>query len=1109
MGRKLKDQPSFFKILITENYYRKLRLPSFFVEQYRNILPEDAKFRISSGETWDVRLERMDDDDYYFTQGWKKFTKDSELKRFEFLVFWFNRKSTFEVSSYGLHGCENELVPYNACDDISNQRSKSGVANEEGSQPYFEMLLKKHHRYRLTLPRKFVVAAGLMEEETVKLEYLPAVVAAGYEEVTLDQRYPKRTDMATGWREFREANGVVIGNRYSFKFSPGKNVIRVKGINVQNTSSGVGNKRSRAHIDECSSMISLIPDENEISNKKAKYRIAGEEGRSPLYFEILLKQHHQSRVTLPRKFTEAAGLIKEEIVELEYLPAHRHQEVRLDHRHQYRTDMAKGWTKFREANGLAFSKIYSFEYKPGKNVIQVKEVKVQNGSGLSEKRARTRNEAAWIDEETKPDISPKFTSNVSTYGINGCENELLADNARDGVSSKRSKFHIADEEGRPLYFENLLKQQHKSRMTLPSKFIRAAGLMEEETVQLVYLPNHRHQEVTLTHGRNYTTHEMAAGWSKFCETNGLDFGKSYSFEFNPRRNVIQVKEVKAHTNSSGLGNIRSITSVVEDEDISNPHFEIVLKIHQRSRVCVPKHFAEATGLINKNIVEVEYRGGRRVKVELVRRPKQPLLLEMASGWGQFRKVNNLDYEKRYLFEFIPSKQVIQVKERLPPQFMKDHGENLSEKAKLHVESEELHSPWIVKIERVGQWHFFTDGWTRFARDIDLKFREFLLFKLVGESTFEVSAYDISGCEKELYSVPRTYTQADDQTNHGSTNLGQRAKNSKKKAENENEDVTNDQTDGEILSLVKKLTKADAFELKIPRGLAMSTGIVRNKKLKLKYGKGQKWPIYVSAKQCGKFAITWGWNEFLTGNKMVIGSMISLEFVGNEIEAKVLKKGINAALSKNPLLPSMDSLIQLLLILTSSLCTFLVFIYYYQFWNGKTNTAQLPRAGGALPIIGHLHLFSSKQLVRKTLGSMTDKNGLAFTIRLGSQENFVISSWEMAKECFTTHDKVFSDRPKITAAKILGYNFAMLGLAPYGSYWREMPKIVTLELLSHRRIDMLHHIRASEVQTSLEELYNLWVDRKSHQNGLLVDMKKWFGDLTLNAAVRMVGGKSFV
>ncbi|KAG8384486.1 hypothetical protein BUALT_Bualt04G0122700 [Buddleja alternifolia] len=206
---------------------------------------------------------------------------------------------------------------------------------------------------------------------------------------------------------------------------------------------------------------------------------------------------------------------------------------------------------------------------------------------------------------------------------------------------------------------------------------------------------------------------------------------------------------------------------------------------------------------------------------------------------------------------------------------------------------------------------------------------------------------------------------------------------------------------------------------------------------------------------------------------------------------------------------MDSLIQVLIILTSSLCSFIVFIYYYRFWNGKADKNRVPRAGGALPIIGHLHMFGSKQLVHKTLAAMADKYGPAFTIRLGSQENLVISNWEMAKECFTTHDKVFSDRPTKTATKILAYNFAMFGFAPYGSYWREMRKIVTLQLLSHRRIDMLRHIRASEVQTSLKELYDLWASREDKKNGLLVDMKKWFGDLTLNAAVRMVGGKRFV
>ncbi|KAG8384485.1 hypothetical protein BUALT_Bualt04G0122600 [Buddleja alternifolia] len=206
---------------------------------------------------------------------------------------------------------------------------------------------------------------------------------------------------------------------------------------------------------------------------------------------------------------------------------------------------------------------------------------------------------------------------------------------------------------------------------------------------------------------------------------------------------------------------------------------------------------------------------------------------------------------------------------------------------------------------------------------------------------------------------------------------------------------------------------------------------------------------------------------------------------------------------------MDSLIQVLIIVISSLCSFIFFIYYYQFWNRKEGKNRVPRAGGALPIIGHLHLFGPKQLVHKTLAAMADKHGPAFTIRFGSQENLVISNWQMAKECYATHDKVFLGRPKITAAKLLTYNFAMFGFAPYGSYWREMRKIATLELLSHRRVGMLHHIRASEMQTSLKELYDLWVSRKNQKNGLLVDMKKWFEDQSLNATVRMVGGKRFV
>ncbi|KAH6810240.1 cytochrome P450 [Perilla frutescens var. frutescens] len=178
---------------------------------------------------------------------------------------------------------------------------------------------------------------------------------------------------------------------------------------------------------------------------------------------------------------------------------------------------------------------------------------------------------------------------------------------------------------------------------------------------------------------------------------------------------------------------------------------------------------------------------------------------------------------------------------------------------------------------------------------------------------------------------------------------------------------------------------------------------------------------------------------------------------------------------------------------------------YYFYHNPSNKKRLPRAGGALPIIGHLHLLSSKQLLHKTLAAMADKYGPVFTIKLGSQENMVVSSWETAKECFTTLDKVFADRPKLTATRLLAYNGAMFGFAPYGPYWRQMRKIATLELLSHRRIDLMSHIRASELQASLKQLYDLWAVN-GNDSIKTVDMKQWFGDLTLNTSVRMVGGK---
>ncbi|KAE8675296.1 Cytochrome P450 82A3 [Hibiscus syriacus] len=176
-------------------------------------------------------------------------------------------------------------------------------------------------------------------------------------------------------------------------------------------------------------------------------------------------------------------------------------------------------------------------------------------------------------------------------------------------------------------------------------------------------------------------------------------------------------------------------------------------------------------------------------------------------------------------------------------------------------------------------------------------------------------------------------------------------------------------------------------------------------------------------------------------------------------------------------------------------------------NARNKSRMAPEPQGALPIIGHLHLLGgSNQLLYRTLGAMADKHGPAFTIRLGSRRAFVVSSWEVAKECFTINDKALASRPTTVAAKHMGYNYAVFGFAPYSPFWREMRKIATLELLSNRRLEMLKHVRISEVDMGMRELYSLCYNNSS--SPMLVELKQWFENLTLNVVVRMVAGKCY-
>ncbi|KAJ4706762.1 Cytochrome P450 [Melia azedarach] len=171
--------------------------------------------------------------------------------------------------------------------------------------------------------------------------------------------------------------------------------------------------------------------------------------------------------------------------------------------------------------------------------------------------------------------------------------------------------------------------------------------------------------------------------------------------------------------------------------------------------------------------------------------------------------------------------------------------------------------------------------------------------------------------------------------------------------------------------------------------------------------------------------------------------------------------------------------------------------------------EAPEAGGAWPLIGHLHLLGGPEPPHRVLGKMADKYGPIFTIKMGVHRTLVVCSWEIAKECLTTNDKVFASRPKTLAMEVLGYNFCMFGFSPYGSFWRQIRKIATLQLLSNYRLEKLKHVRESELKNSLKELYELWNKNNSISTSnkpVLVEMKRWFGEITLNMILKVVAGK---
>ncbi|PIN27046.1 Cytochrome P450 CYP2 subfamily [Handroanthus impetiginosus] len=194
---------------------------------------------------------------------------------------------------------------------------------------------------------------------------------------------------------------------------------------------------------------------------------------------------------------------------------------------------------------------------------------------------------------------------------------------------------------------------------------------------------------------------------------------------------------------------------------------------------------------------------------------------------------------------------------------------------------------------------------------------------------------------------------------------------------------------------------------------------------------------------------------------------------------------------------MISQIPLVLFITFLTLSFSFFLFIKQKRKKIMNTRRLPPGPRKLPVIGNLHQLGN--LPHRSLQNLSKIYGDLMFLQLGSVPTLVVSSPNMAQEIFKNHDLIFSGRPSLYVIKRLTYDLSSISFAPYGDYWREVRKIVVLELMTVKRVQSFANIRAEEVA--------LMIDRITSSGRNPVDLSSLAFSLSNNIVCRVAFGST--
>ena len=175
------------------------------------------------------------------------------------------------------------------------------------------------------------------------------------------------------------------------------------------------------------------------------------------------------------------------------------------------------------------------------------------------------------------------------------------------------------------------------------------------------------------------------------------------------------------------------------------------------------------------------------------------------------------------------------------------------------------------------------------------------------------------------------------------------------------------------------------------------------------------------------------------------------------------------------------------------------VYFLQPW--INNNKNLPPGPRGFPIFGSLHLLG--EFPHRDLYKLAKKYGPIMHLRLGFVPTIVVSSPQAAELFLKTHDLIFASRPPHESAKYISYDQKNLIFAEYGSYWRTIRKMCTLELLSSLKINSYKAMRKEEVGLLVEFF------REAAGGKTAVDISAKISSLSADMTCRMVFGKKYM